>query len=269
MEVNKLIEVVGIIFEENGTVYYFSPKKFKLKENITVIVETNRGLQFGKIVKKSFYIDQKKINTPLKNIIRIATKQDYFAHKRNLKDAEEALKKCRKLASKQQLNMQVIDCSYTFDRSQLMFRFLAESRVDFRLLAKELAAIYKTRIELRQVGVRDKAKEIGGIGPCGRQLCCSCFLNDFDSVSINMAKNQNIALNQTKINGSCGRLLCCLKYEDETYSKCRECLPKIGETIEVEEGKGKVTALDILNRTYTIEIPEIGTIEKSVQCEKC
>ncbi len=266
---NKLIEVVGVIFEEKGSTYYFSPKHLKLKENITVIVETNRGIQFGKVVKKSFYIEQKKLNTPLKNIIRIASKQDYYAHKKNLKDAEEALKKCRKLASKQQLNMQVIDCSYTFDRSQLMFRFLAESRVDFRLLAKELAAIYKTRIELRQVGVRDKAKEIGGIGQCGRQLCCSCFLKDFDSVSINMAKNQNIALNQTKINGSCGRLLCCLKYEDETYTKCRECLPKIGEKIQTEDGEGKVVSIDILTKKYSIEIPRIGIVEKSVQCEKC
>lgn len=263
-----MVEVVGVMLSEKGRMYYFSPNKLKLKQNVTIIVETDRGLQFGKVAREPFYIEEKNLILPLKNVIRIASKQDYLSHKKNLKDAEKALKKCRLIVEKESLNMQIIDCNYTFDRSQLMFRFLADSRIDFRELAKELAAIYKTRIELRQVGVRDKAKEIGGIGPCGRTLCCSCFLNDFDSVSINMAKNQNISLNQTKINGSCGRLLCCLKYEDDTYSKCRECLPKIGTAITVEEGTGKVVALDILKQKYSVEIPGVGVVEKEQTCGK-
>lgn len=257
-----MIEVVGISFEEKGRMYYFSPNNLKLKNNITVIVETDKGEQFGRIVKETFSIEEKKLISPLKNVIRIATKQDYYTNKKNIKDAKEALKKCRELVHKQNLNMQIIDAAYTFDRTQLVFRFLADARIDFRNLAKELASIYKTRIELRQVGVRDKAKEIGGIGPCGRPLCCSCFLNDFESVSINMAKNQNISLNQTKINGACGRLLCCLKYEDETYSECRKCLPKVGEIIETEDGSGKVVSVDILNRKYSVEIPGIGVREE-------
>lgn len=259
-----MIEVVGILFEEKERMYYFSPNNLKLKKNVTVIVETDKGEQFGKVTKEAFLIEEKKLMSPLKKVIRIATKQDYYANKKNLKDAGEALKKCRELVQKENLNMQVIDAHYTFDRTQLVFRFLADSRIDFRNLAKQLASIYKTRIELRQVGVRDKAKEIGGIGPCGRPLCCSCFLNDFESVSINMAKNQNISLNQTKINGACGRLLCCLKYEDETYSECRNCLPKIGETVETKEGKGKVVAVDILNKKYSVEISGIGIKEEEI-----
>lgn len=264
-----MIDVVGITFGDKSRVYYFSPNSLNIKENITVIVETDRGLQFGKVERGIFQIEEKNLVSPLKKVIRVATKQDYFSHKKNIKDADLALKKCRNLVQKEKLNMQIIDCSFTFDRSQLMFRFLADSRVDFRNLAKELAALYKTRIELRQVGVRDKAKEIGGIGPCGRALCCSCFLNDFDSVSINMAKNQNLSLNQAKINGTCGRLLCCLKYEDDTYSRCRECLPKIGSTVETEEGVGKVVSLDILNKKYSVDIPGIGILEKSASCGNC
>ncbi len=265
----KLIDVIGITIGNNNQVYYFSPNNLKLKENITVIVETERGLQFGKVAREAFLIAENKVTTPLKKVLRIASKHDYLANKKNIRDANMALKKCKELVEKQNLTMQIIDCSYTFDRSQLMFRFLSESRVDFRALAKELASIYKTRIELRQVGVRDKAKEIGGIGPCGRPMCCSCFLNSFESVSISMAKNQNIALNQTKINGSCGRLLCCLKYEDENYATCRECLPKIGDVVTIEEGEGTVISLDILNRKYTVDIVGLGTIEKSIHCEKC
>lgn len=266
---NKLIEVIGITLGNNSQIYYFSPNNLKLKENITVIVETEHGLQFGKVAKETFLISEKTLATPLNKVLRIASKQDYLANKKNIRDANIALKKCKELVEKQKLNMQMIDCSYTFDRSQLMFRFLSESRVDFRALAKELASIYKTRIELRQVGVRDKAKEVGGIGPCGRSMCCSCFFNSFESVSISMAKNQNIALNQAKINGSCGRLLCCLKYEDENYMNCRQCLPKIGDIVTLEEGKGIVKSLDILNHKYVVDITGIGTVEKSISCEKC
>ena len=157
--------------------------------------------------------------------------------------------------------MMVLDASYTFDRNQLLFTFIADSRVDFRKLAKDLANIYKTRIELRQVGVRDKAKEIGGYGSCGRPLCCSKFLCDFDSVSINMAKNQNIALNPTKINGCCGRLLCCLKYEDECYKELNKNLPKVGKKVKTEKGEGKVISVDILKQKYRVSVPDNGIVE--------
>lgn len=263
-----MIDVVGICLDYQDQPFYCSPNNLKLKENITVVVETDRGIQFGKVIKSEFPMKSEKLVEPLKKVLRVATKKDYFSHKKNVKDAFLALKKCRELVEKEQLKMQIMDCSYTFDRSQLMFRFLAESRVDFRSLAKELASIYKTRIELRQVGVRDKAKEIGGIGPCGRMLCCRAFLNTFDTVSISMAKNQNLSLNQTKINGVCGRLLCCLKYEDEHYTECKKCLPKLGTEINIEEGTGKIISLDILNKKYAVEIPGLGIIEKVVSCEK-
>lgn len=262
-----MIEVVGVTFKEKGRMYYFSPKKLKPKKNVTVVVETERGLQFGKVVTDIIEIDSSKIKTPLKDIVRIATKKDYENNKKNIKDAKEALVKCKKLVEKNNLEMQIIDCLYTLDRDQLVFYFLADNRVDFRNLAKELAAIYKTRIELRQVGVRDKAKEIGGIGPCGRKFCCASFLNDFDSVSISQAKNQNLSLNPTKINGVCGRLLCCLNYENDTYKDCRKCLPEIGEKVKLEEGDGVVVSLDILNKSYTVDIPEVGKVKVEKPCK--
>ena len=256
-----MLEVVGISFEKKGHVYYFNPNKYKLKENITVIIETERGLQFGTVVIASSKISENQLKSPLKKVVRIATKEDYKQHKKNQKEAEEALKKCRKIVEKRKMNMQIIEANYTFDRDKLVFKFLADSRVDFRDLAKELASIYKVRIELRQIGVRDKAKEVGGYGPCGRPLCCSSFLKDLDTVSINMAKNQNISLNPTKINGVCGRLLCCLKYEDENYKHCRKNLHKIGDKIETEYGEGTVIGLDILRQKYKVEVPNHGIIE--------
>ena len=160
--------------------------------------------------------------------------------------------------------MQIMDASFNFNRSQLLFRFISDSRIDFRQLAKELANKYKTRIELRQIGVRDKAKEVGGCGLCGRPLCCTRFGTETSSVSINMAKNQNISLNPNKINGLCGRLLCCLKYEDECYKECRQLLPKIGQVVNTEQGKGKVVSLDILNKKYVVNVPEVGNIEVEI-----
>jgi len=256
-----LIKVTGISFEDNKQIYYFNPKEFGLKRNITVIVETERGLQFGKVELPPFEIDESKIKGKLKNVIRISTKKDYLDHKKNLKEAEKALIKCRQLVEELDLNMQIMDASFTFDRSQLLFRFLSDKRIDFRQLAKELANCYKTRIELHQIGVRDKAKEIGGCGLCGRKLCCSRFNSDFTSVSINMAKNQNISLNPNKINGVCGRLLCCLKYEDEAYKIARTKLPNINEKVTLEEGTGKVVEIDIINEKYKVDIPDIGIIE--------
>lgn len=263
-----VIKVVGVTFKDKGKVYYFSPGRLNLKPNITVIVQTERGIQFGKVEMVNIELDEKQLDHPLQRVVRIASKKDYQEHRKNLKDAKDALKKGRELSEKLGLNMQMIDATFTFDRSQLMFQFMADNRVDFRDLAKELASIYHTRIELRQIGVRDKAKEVGGIGPCGRVLCCHKFLSDFDSVSINMAKNQNIALNPTKINGCCGRLLCCLKYEDEQYAECRKCLPHMGSKVKTEHGEGRVVSIDVLKKSYKVDVPEVGIVEVSAELWK-
>lgn len=258
-----MIKVVNIVFKEKGKQYMFSTNDLELKNNITVIVKTERGLQFGKVVDSVYEIDENNYKNEIKPILRIASKKDYDQNTKNIKDAQNAIIKCRELVEKEGLKMQIIDANYTFDRDQLIFRFLADNRIDFRNLAKELAAIYKTRIELRQIGVRDKAKEVGGIGQCGRCFCCSKFLTDFDSVSINMAKNQNLALNPTKINGVCGRLLCCLKYEDDNYKECKKCLPNVGKKVQIEEGEGIVTDVNILEKKYTVFIKGVGDVVKN------
>lgn len=255
-----MIDVVGIAFNDKGKTYYFSPAGLLLKDGLTVIVETERGLQFGKVIGDIQNVSEQKVVSALKPVLRIASKEDYEQNKKNLSDAKNALKKCKEMVEKEKLKMQVIDASFTFDRSQLMFRFIADSRIDFRTLAKELASMYKTRIELRQVGVRDKAREVGGVGPCGRCFCCSEFLNNFDSVSINMAKNQSLALNPSKINGACGRLLCCLKYEDETYKELKKEFPPIGSRVKTKDGEGSVVNLNIFEGTYVVYIAEKGPV---------
>ena len=256
-----MIDIVGVTLNRSKRVYYFLPNKLKLRKNVTVIVETEKGLEFGKVELENFEIEEEKIKYPLKKVVRIASKEDYQNYKKNERDEKKALQDCRNLIEKHNLNMFVLDAHYTFDREQLIFRFLSDNRIDFRNLAKDLAGKYKTRIELRQIGARDKAKEIGGCGQCGQTLCCNRFLNDLDSVSINMAKNQNIALNPSKINGVCGRLLCCLKYEDETYKECRKDLPKVGQKIDTEKGEGKVVIVDVLKKKYQVDVPKIGIIE--------
>lgn len=263
-----MIEVVGVKFDNNNkTIYNFLPDNKKLKKGVTVIVETEKGLEFGKIELENYLIENSKINRPLKKIVRIASKNDFLKYKKNEQNEKKALQYCKNLVRKNNLNMTIVDAHYTFNEEQLIFRFLADSRIDFRDLAKDLANKYKTRIELHQIGSRDKAKEIGGCGMCGQQLCCSRFLKDLDSVSINMAKNQNIALNPSKINGLCGRLLCCLKYENENYKDCKKCLPKIGQTVKTEKGEGKVINLDILNKIYFVDIPKVGIIEVEINNE--
>ena len=259
-----MIEVVGISLKKGGKVYYFSPNNLKLKNKENVIVKTERGLQFGIVELENTEIDSNKLKTSLSEVVRICSKKDIETNNKNIEESKKALKKCKELVEKYELNMMVLDASYTFDRSQLLFTFIADNRIDFRKLAKDLASIYKTRIELRQVGVRDKAKEIGGYGSCGRPLCCSKFLCDFDSVSINMAKNQNIALNPNKINGICGRLLCCLKYEDECYKEYSKNLPKLGKKIETEFGEGKVISVDILKQKYRVDVKDHGIVEVDI-----
>lgn len=244
--------VIGVSFTEGKRIYYFDPANIKPNFGDDVIVETERGLQYGKIATLIVEKNEKSLNMPLKRIIRIATKDDRKKHELNLNEEKKAMKECEKLIKKYNLNMKVIDANFTFDKEQLMYHFLSDSRIDFRNLAKELAGIFKTRIELRQIGVRDKAKEIGGIGPCGRTLCCTDYLVNFDSVSINMAKNQNLSLNPNKINGSCGRLLCCLTYENDVYEEYRKSLPNLGDKVKYNEKNGKVVELNILKKSYTI-----------------
>ena len=255
------MKIVGVSFNDNNKQYYFKLNDFSVNVNTTVIVETEKGLQFGKVMS---YIDDDNVDPKLlKNVLRITSKKDYLQHLNNIKDAKNAIIKAQKLINNMKLNMKIVDANYTFDRNQLIFRFLADDRVDFRQLAKELGAMFKTRIELRQIGIRDKAKEIGGIGPCGRFLCCSTFLTDFNSVSINMAKNQMLALNPTKINGLCGRLLCCLNYEDEVYTENRKTMPELGQIVKTPSGSGKVISLDILNKKYKVLVNDTVVVMDS------
>lgn len=249
----NIVNIVGVTFKKYGKKYYFNARNLKLKKKITVIVETERGLQFGTVVTDIIKIDIKKLNFPLKNVIRISTKKDYTNHLNNIRDAKAAYNKCNELIKKYKLDMKLVDANYTFERTQLFFTFIASDRVDFRNLAKELAKLYKVRIELRQIGPRDKAKEIGGVGPCGRPMCCSTYLYTFNNITINMAKNQNIALNPSKINGSCNRLLCCLSYEDDVYTELKKDMPKLGDIIKSNDKEGKVVSIDAINNKYTIE----------------
>ncbi len=257
-------KVVGIAFNKKGRVYNFSANNFDLNIGDSVIVETEKGLQYGFVVSAIKNIDENDYNLPLKNVIRLTTKKDDQNYYKNNQDAGKALNKAREIAEELKLNMRILDASYTFDRKQLLFNFTADDRIDFRELAKRLASVYRTRIELRQIGVRDKAKEVGGLGPCGRMLCCNTFLSDLNSVTINMAKNQMLALNPTKINGSCGRLLCCLSYEDVVYSKLRENLPDIGDHYKNKDVEGKVVNLDILSQKIMVEDKDGNIVEVSI-----
>lgn len=255
------MKVVGVKINDSGKLLYYNPNDLNLKNNLTVIVLDDRGLQFAKVVDFMEVPD----DSNYEKVIRIATKKDYLQHVKNINDAKTALEKCRSIIKRDKLNMNVIDATYNFDKSQLLFRFLADERVDFRNLAKELGAKLRTRIELRQIGVRDKAKEVGGLGPCGRFLCCSTFLTNFDTVSINMAKNQGLALNPTKINGVCGRLLCCLNYENEQYLEAKKEIPDVGKKVSINGKEGKVIASEpLLNKYKVLVDDEIVEVDKNV-----
>lgn len=260
--------IYGITLKSEGKIYYFNGEDLEVDAGKYVVVETEKGIQYGKVMYKA---DNNKVNIPvedMKKVLRASTDEDYDTYLKNLADAEKCLDKARKIAKELELDMNILDASYTLDRKQLLFNFIADERVDFRELAKKLAAAYKTRIELRQIGARDKARTICGIGQCGRPLCCSTFLNHIDSVTMNMAKNQNIALNPSKINGLCGRLLCCLTYEDEEYVRCGQGMPNVGQTVKTEFGKGRVVSADILNRKYKVDID--GVIKEiELGCGKC
>ena len=254
------MKVADVKINKNKKSFICDVDNIDIVKNQCVLIDVDNNLYFGTIVSEPRNIDD-NLNSNIYKIKSIASEDDINQNNKNILDAKKALNKCRELVEKYDLNMYIIDAEYTHDRNQLYFRFMADNRVDFRNLAKDLANIYKTRIELRQIGVRDRAKDIGGYGQCGRPLCCSKFMNDFDSISINMAKTQNIALNPSKINGICGRLLCCLKYENECYKECCKGLPQMNKKIKTDQGEGKVIAVDVLKGTYKVNIPDVGIVE--------
>lgn len=241
-----MIDVAGVRFKRTGKIYFFDPKDLSLKINDDVIVETVRGLEYGKVMLLKD-IDEEDIKGELKPVIRVATFEDKNINIENRNSAREAIIICEQKVEEFDLDMKLISCEYTFDRSKLLFYFTADGRVDFRELVRELASIFRTRIELRQIGVRDEAKFIGGLASCGRCTCCSTFLSEFSPVSIKMSKDQNMSLNPTKISGLCGRLMCCLKYEQEGYECINKKIPRVGEIVITGKGKGTVVA------TYTIQ----------------
>ena len=257
--------VTGVKFRNAGKVYYFDPGDLTdLQIGTGVIVETARGLEFGTICMEPSEVDNKEVVKPLKSIIRIATEEDYKKKEENDNKRDEAMRLCQEKVDAHGLEMKLIDVEYTFDNNKVIFYFTADGRVDFRELVKDLASVFRMRIELRQVGVRDEAKILGGCGPCGKGLCCATWMSEFQPVSIKMAKTQNLSLNPTKISGICGRLMCCLKYENETYIDLRRGMPDMGEVVETESGKAKVIDTNLLCgkirvRLFTGELEEDGT----------
>ena len=250
-----MIKVVGVRFRNVGKIYYFSPKNFHIEADDHVIVETARGIEYGKVVLAPREVEDDKVVQPLKEVIRIATPKDDEKEEQNRKKEKEAYKICLKKIKEHGLAMKLIDTEYTFDNNKVFFYFTADGRIDFRQLVKDLASIFKTRIELRQIGVRDETKILGGIGICGRELCCHTYLTEFAPVSIKMAKEQNLSLNQTKISGVCGRLMCCLKNEQETYEELNKKLPSVGDTVTTPDGlQGTVQGINVLRQMVKIVV---------------
>ena len=248
------MNLVAIKFKSDGKSYYFDSNDLELEKNEYVLVETEKGVQLGIVSDINIDTEKLNLNNEIKKVIKKASKSDYDLYLKNLKEAEIVLIETRKKIEKEQIPMRLIDAMYTFDKKQLILNFVADERIDFRDLVKYLAAKYKTHIELHQMGVRDKAKEIGGIGQCGMPLCCKTFKGNMDGISINMAKNQSISLNPSKINGCCGRLLCCLSYEDEVYTELKKELPKINEKIKIDDSLGKVVKVDLLKKRIIVDI---------------
>ena len=241
-----MVKVVGVKFKETGKAYFFAPGKFEPQQGQAVIVETARGLEYGIVAMTVREVGEEEIVAPLKEIVRIATEQDKAQVEKNKKKEKEAFAICEEKILKHKLDMKLVDVEYTFDANKILFYFTAEGRVDFRELVKDLAGVFRTRIELRQIGIRDEAKMLGGIGICGRKLCCSSFLDGFHPVSIKMAKEQGLSLNPTKISGNCGRLMCCLKYEQNCYDEFLKIAPAVGAIVQTPNGKGTVQSVTIL-----------------------
>lgn len=245
--------IIGIRFKKLGKIYFFNPKGLKVRKGDKVIVETSQGEEYAEVLIPNRYVDDDKIVAPLKKVLRIATYKDIKRHEECKKIEEEAFKVCQEKIEEHGLNMVLTEVECKFDNSKILFYFTADGRIDFRDLVRDLAAIYKTRIELRQIGVRDEVKRIGGNGVCGRELCCCTFLSDFETVSIKMAKEQNISLNPSKISGNCGRLMCCLKYENEVYEEKLKNLPNIGAIVKTEDGEGEVDNIEILKERIRVK----------------
>ncbi|MHB8172173.1 MAG: PSP1 domain-containing protein [Thermincolia bacterium] len=251
-----MIEVVGVRFKKAGKIYYFDPSSMGVAAGDPVIVETARGIEFGDCVIGPKEVDEDYIVAPLKKVIRKATPQDVQQVEVNRGKEKEAYKVCLKKILEHSLPMKLVDVEYTFDANKIIFYFTADGRIDFRELVKDLAAVFRTRIELRQIGVRDEAKMIGGLASCGRVLCCKSFLGEFEPVSIRMAKDQNLSLNPTKISGICGRLMCCLKYENDVYEDARSQYPEIGALVESPQGHGKVLSINVLKGILGVELKD-------------
>ena len=260
-----MTKVIGVRFRKAGKVYYFSPGEEDIKTGQHVIVETARGEEYGYVVLGTHEVDDKKVIQPLKPVIRMATEADEETERKNKEKEKEAFKICLEKIKKHDLDMKLIDTEYTFDNNKVLFYFTADGRIDFRELVKDLASVFKTRIELRQIGVRDETKIVGGIGICGRPLCCASYLSEFIPVSIKMAKEQNLSLNPTKISGVCGRLMCCLKYEEETYEELNSKLPNVGDYVTTDDGlKGEVHSVSILRQMVKV-IVTINNDEKEIR----
>ena len=238
--------IIGIRFKKLGKIYFFNPRGLRVKKGDKVIVDTTQGEEYAEVLIPNRYVEDDKIITPLKKVIRFATYKDEKRHQECKKIEKEAFKLCQDKIKEHKLDMVLTEVECKFDNSKILFYFTADGRIDFRDLVRDLAAVYKTRIEMRQIGIRDEVKRIGGNGVCGRELCCCTFLSDFETVSIKMAKDQNISLNPSKISGNCGRLMCCLKYEEDTYLEKLKDLPNVGAIVETEDGQGEVDGVEVL-----------------------
>lgn len=247
-----VFNVVGVRFKQAGKIYYFDPQTIEVNQGDYVIVETARGIEFGQVMIGPRQVGEDKVTLPLKNVLRIATPEDHAQLQENKEKEKKALTICQQKIEQHKLEMKLIDVEYTFDRSKIIFYFTADGRVDFRELVKDLAAVFRTRIELRQIGVRDEAKMIGGLGPCGRPLCCATFLGDFEPVSIKMAKEQNLSLNPVKISGICSRLMCCLKYESSSYRDAKADLPLVGSKVRVDGREGKIIETNQMRESLVV-----------------
>ena len=260
-----MIKVIGVRFRRAGKIYYFAPGELEIKAGDAVIVETVRGVEFGKVVIDPKEIPDEEVVQPLKPVILIATEKDHRVEEKNREKEKSALKICQEKIQKHGLEMKLIDAEYTFDNNKLLFYFTADGRIDFRELVKDLAAVFRTRIELRQIGVRDETKIRGGIGICGRPLCCSTYLSEFSAVSIRMAKEQNLSLNPSKISGVCGRLMCCLTNEEETYEMLNSQLPSVGDKVMTPEGlQGTVQSLSVLRKLVKVVV-DLDNDEKEIR----
>ncbi|GMG95211.1 PSP1 domain-containing protein [Tepidimicrobium xylanilyticum] len=249
-----MITVVGVRFKKAGKIYYFDPDGLDINKDDYVVVETARGIEFGNVTVGPKQVTEDEIVSPLKKVLRVAGEEDFIIHQNNKEKAKKAFKICQEKIEEHGLEMKLIDVEYTFDNNKVIFYFTADGRVDFRELVRDLAAIFKTRIELRQIGVRDEAKMIGGLGPCGKPICCATFLGEFEPVSIKMAKEQSLSLNPAKISGLCGRLMCCLKFEQDTYEKLLENMPAIGSIVLTPEGKGTVVETFTLLQMVKVKV---------------